>query len=150
MRVALIFSSDPQWEISMYPLMLNCFNKVWWGPVKCCIVWEDSTIKRLKLWFLRLSQFYFSCIMTSTLQPQSSLIYYKKNSLSCLHFLIGTKNRYVQQELSAHTHTNIHPHTETGLRIWGYQSLAHYIDWWRSSLFKWSCLLRFSSPAAGL
>lgn len=39
---------------------------------------------------------------------------------------------------------NKHPHTFAGLRIWAHQSTTHYFDWWRSSLFKWRGLLRFS------
>lgn len=47
-------------------------------------------------------------------------------------------------------HTDIQQRSPKRLTIWGYQCLAHYIDGWRSSPFKWSCLLRFPSPAAGL
>ena len=59
-----------------------------------------------------------------------------------------TRQADLQYHPHTHTHTDTRTHTyRVNEGICSHQSCAHYIDWWRSSQFKWGCLLRFPSQA---
>lgn len=139
----------------------TCFLVCKWHPLYVCLSWPCHAMwiltkaicrKMLNILSKTILHIKVNVCLIFFFLPKNFLCC---NTLQCYENICSIKiteklSNVHQTHMRTHTQANKHPHTQTGLRIWGYQSLAHYIDWWRSSLFKWSCLLRFSSPAAGL